>query len=645
MAKTIRPYGTWRSPVTAQAVAGKSLRFGVLQAQGDYLYWSEGRPDEGGRGVIMRIGADGAVEEVLPRPFSARSKVHEYGGGEYLVADGIVYFVEADTQDVSLIEPGNSPRRLTSQSDTRFADMTHDGARNRLITVAEHHGSGAHIPENYLAAIDLSCRGEKPVETIVSGKDFYAAPRVSPDGLTLAWLAWDLPDMPWESAALYAADITQDGSLANEQCIAGGDGSAVFQPSWSGDGKLFFVWDKSGFGTLYSWDGTSIAQIHDDNGELMRPHWVFGMQSYVILDEARIAAAFIVDGETTLKLIDVTSGAVTPVECALRGIDQLAPHGKNIALIGASDFSTPAVVALKPDGALETLRSAGDSGLGADEISKGEILRFDSEGDEVFALFYPPVNANVGAPENEAPPLIVFVHGGPTGMADRGLKLKIQYWTSRGFAVCDLDYSGSAGYGRAYWQRLNGQWGIRDVADVAALARHLIEAGKVDPERLLISGCSAGGYSVLMALAKLDIFAAGACADGVSDLNQLQAITHKFESGYLYGLTGTTPEDCEAVFTMRSPITHADEITCPVIFFQGLEDKVVPPEQSRSMVSSLRTRGVPVAYREFDNEGHGFRRAETIIEVLECEYAFYARVLGLKVEETLPEIEIDNWPG
>ena len=645
MTSAIHPYGTWRSPVSAKAVAGKSLRFGALQVQDTVLYWSESRPDEGGRGVIMRAGADGVAGDVLPRPFSARSKVHEYGGGEYLVAGGHVYFVDADTQDIHAISSGGSVRRLTRETGTRFADMTHDTPRARLIAVAEHHGEGAGSPENYLAAIAIEGGGEVPSGMIAEGQDFYASPRVSPDGSTLAWLAWDLPDMPWESAALFVAQITQDGSLANQRHIAGGDGSAVFQPAWSPDGKLCFVWDKNGYGELYVWDGTEITQILAHRAELMRPHWVFAMQSYAVLDETRIAAAFIEDGETKLALIDVTSGDMTPVECGLRGIDALAPHGKGIALIGAGDISAPEVVACQPDGEIETLRSAGDTGLIVADISKAEMLRFESEKQRVYALYYPPANARVSAPRDETPPLIVFVHGGPTGMADRGLKLKIQYWTSRGFAVCDLDYSGSAGYGRAYRERLNGQWGIRDVADVAALVTHLTTSGKADPERLLISGGSAGGYTVLMALAKLDIFAAGACSYGVADLTQLQAITHKFESGYLYGLTGTTSKTCEEIFTGRSPITHADAITCPVIFFQGLEDKVVPPQQSRAMARSLRTRGVPVAYREYVNEAHGFRRAETIIEVLESEYAFYARVLGLAPEEALPEIEIENWPA
>ncbi len=647
MSPAIRPYGTWRSPVSAEAVAGKSLRFGALQVHDDCLYWSESRPDEGGRGAIMRLRHGGVAEDLLPPPYSARSKVHEYGGGEFLVAGGQVYFVDADSQDICSIVPGDAPRRLTHDPGTRYADMAMDTARNRLVAVAERHreGPGAHEPENFLASIALGSGEEEPPGIVMAGKDFYASPRVSPDGRWLAWLSWDLPDMPWESAALYVSKIADDGLLTDERHIAGGDGSAVFQPEWASDGKLIFVWDKTGFGMLHAWERGNITQILDYKAELMRPQWAFAMRSYAVIDAARIVAAFIEAGETMLALIDVESGEMTPVDCALRGIDSLAFLGGRIVAIGASDTAAPAVVALKPEGDLEILRSAGDPGLGREDISIGEMLRFKSGNDALCALYYPPANASFSALSDELPPLIVFVHGGPTGMADRGLKLKVQYWTSQGFAVCDLDYSGSSGYGRNYRERLNGQWGIRDVADVAALVRHLTASGKADPERLLISGGSAGGYTVLMALVKLDVFSAGACAYGVADLVQLQAMTHKFESGYLYGLTGTTPGNCKAVFAERSPINHAHEITCPVIFFQGLEDKVVPPGQSRSMARTLREGGVPVAYREFAGEGHGFRSAETIIEVLESEYAFYARVLGLDTEQDLPTLEIDNWPG
>lgn len=642
MTRKILPYGCWPSPVTAELVAGKSLRFGALQADGGALYWSESRPDEGGRGVVMRAYQGGKAEELLPPPWSARSKVHEYGGGEFLASGGRVFFVEADSQDIFECGAEMPPRRLTDEADTRFADMALDSTRDRLIAVMERHDKGSHQPKNMLAAIPAGERGLRDVSVVAQGRNFYASPRISPDGRELAWLEWDLPHMPWEQAELHVAAIKDDGSLGPSACVAGGDSSAVFQPGWLADGRLAFVWDRSGWGRLHVRDGEGCRAVTPDGLELMRPQWVFGMQSWTQLEGGRIACAFFQEGSLRLAAIDIASGGQTVIETPLRSVDALAPFGSGLGLIGASDTAPTEVVSVGEKDVTSTLRSTGDSGLAKDDISVGEVISFGGEAGKVYAIWYPPTNANVTAPQGELPPTIVMVHGGPTGMADRGLKMKIQYWTSRGFAVCDPDYSGSAGYGRAYRDRLNGNWGVLDLADVAALAKHLVDAGKADPRRLLISGGSAGGYTVLMALAKLDVFAAGGCTYGVADLSQLQRITHKFEAGYLYGLTGTTEKNCEKVFAARSPVNLAGGIACPVIFFQGLEDKVVPPEQSRAMAGSLRERGVPVAYMEFEGEGHGFRTAETIVTVLECEYAFYARILGLEAQG-LRDIEIENF--
>jgi len=643
MTRETLPLGCWPSAVSAELVAGKSLRFGALQADNGSLYWSESRPDEGGRGVIMRAALDGTVSDILPAPWSARSKVHEYGGGEFLVSGGRVFFVEAESQEIFELVPDGEPQRLTNNPETRFADMVLDASRNRLIAIGERHEAGSHNPENFLVSVGLDADGESAAQRLAEGRDFYASACLSPDSKTLAWLAWDLPHMPWESAALYLADIAEDGSPGPARHIAGGEGSAVFQPGWLADGRLGFIWDEGGWGRMHVLENGALRPVTPDGIELMRPQWVFGMQSWVELDGAHVAAAFIEGGETWLGSADLESGDVSRIATGLRSIDSLAPFNGGIALIGASDVAAPAVVALDENGNEAVLRSAGETGLDDADISKGEVLRFSSNGEEVYALFYTPASARFVAPPGELPPTIILAHGGPTGMADRGLKLKIQYWTNRGFAVCDLDYSGSAGYGRAYRERLDGQWGIRDVADVKALTEFLVGSRLADPERLLISGGSAGGYTVLMALAMLDIFAAGGCTYGVSDLSRLQRITLKFEAGYLYGLTGTTEVNCEPVFAERSPLSHADKISCPVVFFQGVDDKVVPPEQSRSMVATLRKRGVPVAYMEFEGEGHGFRRAETIIEVLECEYAFYAKVLRLDVQGGVRKIEIENF--
>ncbi len=607
------------------------------------MYWSESRPDEGGRGVIVRADSDGRVRDVLSPPHSARSKVHEYGGGEFLATHGRVFIVEADSQDIFEVMSDGEAQRITDQPGTRFADMALDSGRHRLIAVAERHEPDAHEPENVLATISLTGHdASRAAATFVSGADFYASPRISPDGTKLAWLSWNLPDMPWESAALFVAAIENEGALGLVQRIAGGDRNAAFQPEWSGDGRLYFVCDESGWGRLCVWDGSQVSEVAARDAELLRPQWVFRMQSYALLGDGTAVAAFIDKGETKPGSVDLATGAIEPLPCGLRAIDALAPYAEGVALIGASDVAAPAVVSASRTGDTRTLRGAAENAFSPADVSVGEMLTFEGTGGVLHALFYPPASSTHAPPPGERPPMIVLVHGGPTGMADRGLKLKTQYWTSRGFAVCDLDYSGSAGYGRAYRERLNGLWGVRDVEDVAALTSYVSETGRADPDRLLISGGSAGGYTVLMALVTLDVFAAGACSYAVADLAQLQRFMHKFEAGYLYGLTGTTPETCEVVFAERSPINHAGEISSPVIFFQGLEDLVVLPEQSRAMAETLRDRGVPVAYGEYEGEGHGFRRAETIVDVLRREYAFYAHILGLEPAEDLPALDPED---
>lgn len=647
MTREIRSYGSWPSPVTAEIAAGKSLRFGSLMADGEMIYWSESRPAESGRGVIMRAGANGAMEEILPAPWSVRSRVHEYGGGEFLAVADKVWFVEADTQDIYLVENGEKPRRVTDASGVRFADMTLDVTRNRLICVAERAGEGENAyPENFICAVELGGRNAGRVETLLSGADFYASPRLSPDGGKLAWLSWDLPHMPWEAAALHVADVDEAGRPGSSKKIAGGDRSAAFQPGWSANGRLNFVWDETGWGNLYAWDGDGVTVLEERAAELLRPLWVFHMQSWARLPAGRIAAAYLDKGGLDLRLLDGGSVSSRAVETPLRSIDAMAPFGGGLAVLGTGDDHAPSIMALDlAGGGSRVLRAGMEADLSADDIAVGTLIDFESEGETVHAVYYPPTNAACQAPEDERPPVIMMAHGGPTGSADRGLKIKIQYWTSRGFGVCDVDYSGSAGYGTAYRRRLDGQWGLRDVADVVAAAGYLAEHDLADPERLLISGGSAGGLTVLLALAKYDIFAAGACSYGVCDMVQLQQITHKFEGGYLYALTGTTPEASAEVFAERSPITMAADISAPVIFFQGSDDKVVPPEQTRGMAQTLKENGVPMAFYEFVGEGHGFRRGETIAQVFELEYAFYCEVLGMTPGEDLPKVALEGWSG
>ena len=634
-AKTTLPYGTWPSPITPQIAAAASRRFGSVQAVGDTLYWSETRPEEGGRQVILRA-CRGVVEELLPTPFSARSRVHEYGGGEFLATGEAVFFINDKDQQIYRLSPGGAPQRITDAPGTRFADLALDAPRSRLIAVAEVHAEAARarpaLPRNLLAAVALS--GETgAVSGLAMGRDFYASPRLSPDGSRLAFLAWDLPDMPWDGAALYVASVAADGTPGRPRRIAGGDGSAVLQPEWGVDGHLYFAWDRGGWGALYRLAGDKIGRVHRLAGaELWRPQWTLGARCFALHPDGRFAAAYVRQGRPCLVVDSLERGRVAthrelgPAEARL---DDPVPLGRGFAALVGRPLAAPAILQLGAGRGRQLTPSPPD-GIPAGAISTGKALQLRRpDGQRVHGFYYAPRNVGCRGPAGALPPALVLAHGGPTSMTDAGLKVRLQFFTSRGFAVLDVNYSGSTGYGRAYRERLDGQWGIADVADCAAAARYLGKAGLADPGRIAIAGGSAGGYTTLMALATTDAFAAGSCHYGVSDLELLLAHTHKFESGYLHRLMGTTPGRFKQAFARRSPINLIDGIKAPVILFQGLDDKVVPPEQSRMIVTRLKSRGIDVAYHEFAGEGHGFRKAETIVAVLEAELAFLQRVLRL----------------
>ena len=629
------PYGTWPSPISPALAAKASRRIGMVQVSGEAIYWSESRPEEQGRQAIVRAGPDGRLEDSLPKPFSARSRVHEYGGGEFLVAGESVFFVNDKDQQVYSLAPGRRPRRITDAPGTRFADFAQDPGRHRLVAVAEVHAreNDAHaLPRNALVAIGLGDkRGQ--LTDLVAGSDHYASPRLCPDGARLAFVAWSLPDMPWDSAALYLAPLRADGSAGAPDRIAGGDGSAVFQPEWGLDGHLYFAWDETGWGCLYRWDGKRVSRVRRSPGaELWRPQWVFGTRCFALHPNGKYAAAFFEHGMPLLEIGKLAGGEGTPHRSLQKKVaridDPVAFRGSFAALV-SSPQAMPAVMRLERG----TLRSIGDpppAVVAPGCISRGKVHEFrGGRSQKAFGIHYAPTNPRYRGPKGALPPALVLAHGGPTSMTDAGLKMRVQYYTSRGFAVFDVNYAGSTGYGRAYRQRLDGQWGIADVADCAAAARCLAREGLADGSRIAISGGSAGGYTTLMALAATKVFAAGSSHYGVSDLGLLMQHTHKFESGYLHRLLGTTPANWKAVCAERSPINLIDGISAPVILFQGLDDKVVPPEQSRCIVDNLRARGIDVAYHEFKGEAHGFRKAETIIAVLEAELAFLQRVLRL----------------
>ncbi|WP_342643494.1 S9 family peptidase [Rhodoligotrophos ferricapiens] len=645
--KTRTAYGAWPSPITADMVAGRAVRFGMLRAEGEVLYWTESRPRENGRMTVMRTRPEASPRDMTPAPYSARSRVHEYGGGEFLTVNGAVYFVNGEDQNIHVGTVGGVVP-LTSVKYYRFADLAYDRLRRRLIAVAERHGtSGAADPKNMLTEIPLDGKARGYVTPIIDGSDFYAFPRLSSDGKRLAWVEWDLPGMPWDESRLMVAEVESTGRLGAITHVAGGNGSSVFQPEWGSDGRLFFIDDRTGWGNLYSWDGQDTVAVAPREAEFGLPLWALGTRTYTEVSEGRLFACFFETGMAKTALIE--PGAKDPVnvlDLGLRDVSQPTFAGASVFAYATTDHSARALVRIGISEeviAPHVIRPSLDAPLNPGDISEGRLVTIERRyGAPVHALYYAPMNRSHMGLKGEAPPMIVTAHGGPTGMADRGLKPRTQYWTSRGFAVLDVDYAGSWGYGRQYRDLLNGNWGVRDVEDVIEAAEAVADRGLADMERLAISGSSAGGFTVLCALAFADVFKAGVSSYGVGDLDQLLRETHKFEAGYLYQLTGTSVGETDRIFSARSPVLHAEGINVPMMFFQGTDDKVVPPEQSRVMVEKLKARGVPVGYMEFEGEGHGFRSPHVVKTALLAEHAFYARVFKLRPPEALPPITLFN---
>ena len=634
--KSTTPPGLWPSPISARDLTRGARSFGFRQGDGADIYWTEGRPEDKGRQVIVRGRAGEAPVDVLPAPFSARSRVHEYGGAEFLVADGVLYFVNASDQDIWRLVPGaKKPERITSAPDMRFADMVLDASRNRLICVGERHVAGdAHgQPDNLVVAVNVDGQDKGKIADLVKGRSFYAFPRLSPDGTRLAFLGWDLPDMPWDQSALYVGGVRADGSVGRAQRVAGGNGVAAMQPDWLDDQRLAFLSDETGFGNLCLWDGEKVRALTKLKAELGLPMWNLGSRTFVVTGPDRLVATADIDGKPSLLVVSNLGARKPTVEMralAVTSAGSLAAFDGGVATtIGRAKAAAAFVAIDDKRKSPAILRVATDLALDPKGLSAGRTVAFRG-GDRktTFAQYYPPASATERAPRGMLPPALVLAHGGPTSQAGRGLGLRVQYYTSRGFAVLDVDYAGSTGYGRGYRQRLDGQWGIADVADCAAGARYLGAEGLADPSRIAIAGGSAGGYTVLMALATTTTFAAGASHYGISDLGLLMEHTHKFEAGYLHRLLGTTPRSWKKVCAERSPLTLIDAMTAPLILFQGLDDKVVPPEQSRLIHERLKERGIATELYEFAGEAHGFRQAKTIETVAEAELAFVLRAFG-----------------
>jgi dipeptidyl aminopeptidase/acylaminoacyl peptidase len=653
MPVSIAPYGTWNSPITTEWVTLGQKRFGMIVMEGNDVYWEEQRPNEGGRTVIVKNG-----KEAISDQFSSRTRVHEYGGASFTVKDGIIYFVNDKDhriyiKDQPLTEPG-----------TRFADLKIAG--NYLVAVGEK-GS-----DNFLSAIDLATG---KYELIATGHDFYASPALSPDGKKLAFLSWDHPNMPWDGTDLWTGDF-QDGKLTNVQHVAGGKSESIFQPQWSKEGKLYYVSDRSGWWNLYrntlenrefdqkvpqnsSSERAAIAERQDASeeknseakptpsktdsptcfgiyqdkmplcpmeAEFGLPQWVFGMSTYAFVDD-KIVAAYQQNGQWQLAMLPPFK--TLPLSGTY--FSQIRTSGNMAALIKGSPTEPTAVVrlnltTLKEEILAQNLKPHIDPGY----FSTPKFLTYPSaNGRKAYAYFYSPANKDYQPPEGELPPLIVMSHGGPTSATVSNFNLRMQYWTSRGFAVLDVDYGGSTGYGRAYRDQLKNNWGIVDVEDCEAGAQYVISQKWVDPKRAAITGGSAGGFTTLAALTFGKVFTVGASYYGVSDLSGLVEDTHKFESRYLEGLVAPYPEGLET-YQSRSPLQCVDQLHCPVIFFQGAEDKVVPQNQAEKMFNALQKRGILTDLIIYEGEQHGFRKAENIRDSLEKERLFYLKVWNIQ---------------
>ncbi|BFM07974.1 S9 family peptidase [Halioxenophilus aromaticivorans] len=653
------PYGSWPSQISAQQLVAQSLRLAEPRLAGDYLFWLETRPEEKGRNCIVRCKPGGAPEDVLQAPLSARSKVNEYGGGSFCVFQNTVFFVLADDQRIYRLDLAAKkpwlPVVITPEADFRFGDLHYDSKRHRLLAVCEDHSLEGQEPKARIVSIDADGRDSF---TLVEGSDFYSSPRVSPCGQFFSWLSWEHPAMPWASNSCFAANLNEQGVVCERIAVAGAAANqkaqAIFQPQWSKDSELYLVSDVDDWWRLYKVnnDGDSPPELQPvlssppPMAEFGMPHWVFGQQTWGFLDQDTIIASFTRNGFGHLCIANISEGTWQEINTPWTDFGAVCAANGAAAVLAGS-YCEPTQLAYwhtnKDHSHGEWCRVTDtESGLDACTLSEPEAISFGPILELAHAFYYPPHNGTHCGPGDERPPLIVLAHGGPTSQTTTALNIKIQYWCSRGFAVVDVNYRGSTGYGRQYRQALDTKWGVSDVEDVCRAAQYLVDRNLADPQRLAIKGGSAGGYTVLAALTFTDTFKAGASLYGIGDLETLVLDTHKFESRYVDSLVGPYPE-AKPLYHQRSPLYHVDQLNCPVIFFQGAEDKVVPPNQAQAMVAALDQKTLQVAYVEFAGEGHGFRQAENIVCAIESELYFYSQIFGFEIQDKITPVNIKNF--
>lgn len=636
------PFGSWESPITTDLIVSGGASFTGLAIDGDDIYWIEMRPSEGGRNVIVRRASDGSVNDVTPAGYNARNSVHEYGGGAMMVNSGSILFSNFDDQKLYIQNLGEEPRSLTPGSHLRFADGVIDRDRRLVFCIREDHsGDGEAI--NTLVKIDIENGGAG--EVIAEGNDFYAAPRLSPDANKLAWITWNHPFMPWHGTELWIANVNTDGLLDQMRHIAGGVGESILRPKWSPDNHLYFVSDKTGWSNLYRWRDETIEELWRTEAEFAGSSMSLVDCEYGFESARKIICAYNTLGIWQIARLDTESLEVESLEVPFHDVSRLGLHVDSNKAVFCAGSPTQGLSIVQLDLSSRSVSKVDESKnvkVSEEYFSIPESIEFPTDNClTAYAFYYPPKNPKFHGLPKEKPPLLVISHGGPTGATSSTLRLEIQYWTSRGIAVVDVNYGGSIGYGRSYRERLDGQWGVVDVNDCVNVTKYLSERGDVDNDRLMIRGGSAGGYTTLAALAFTDVFNAGASYYGLSELETFVYDTHKFESRYLESLIGPYPR-AKDLYYRRSPINYVDNLSCPLILFQGLEDKVVPPNQAELMLEALRSKGLPVAYVPFEGEQHGFRKAENIKRSLDAELYFYSQVFGFDIADQVEPVNIEN---
>ena len=637
------PCGSWPSPITSEAIVTSVVRLGELRLDGDDLYWLEGRPEDGGRQVLVRRDRDGVHRDVVGAPFNVRCRVQEYGGSPYIVDAGTVWFGDFGSGRLHRVDPGGSAVAMTPEGDLRYADFCVDRRRGRLLCVLEDHTTGAAEAVNSIAEVPFD--GGAP-RIVAGGHDFAAAPRLSPDGERLAWLVWDHPRLPWDGTELWVAELDGAGRPRNARRVAGGERESIADPLWAPDGSLWFSSDRDrGWWNLHRWDGERVLAVSPMEAETAIPAWTLGYQRFALLDDGRAITVAIGGGRERVLLVDAATGSAREVPLPFTTFgSMLRVRGGHLFTTAASPHQGTTVIDVDLARATFTeLRRASSLVFDPEYVSTAEHIEFPTAGGlTAHAYYYPPRNRDARAEDGERPPLRVLSHGGPTSAAETSLDPSIQYFTSRGFAVVDVDYGGSTGYGRAYRERLYGRWGVVDVEDCVAAVHFLAARGDIDERRVCIQGGSAGGYTTLQALTSTDAFAAGCSLFGIGDLRVFVRDTHKFESRYMDQLVGPFPA-CAELYDERSPVNHTDRLTCPVILFQGLEDAVVPPNQAVLFFDAAKRRGIPCAYEPFEGEQHGFRIAANIRRCLDGELSFYGHVFDFEPDVWLdPPLRIYN---